>query len=152
MYTREEISKQKQQFWTAFGQYMRPIPSADDTKVNWVNYKTGVPGIRFIMDAGGHRAIIGIELSHTDPALQAGYYSRFTQLRNVLHEMLGEEWQWENNTTADGKKNISRIYTILEGVNINDAGDWPEIISFFKPRIIALDAFWSAARYNIAGI
>ncbi|RYZ23162.1 MAG: DUF4268 domain-containing protein, partial [Chitinophagaceae bacterium] len=25
--------------------------------------------------------------------------------------------------------------------------DWPELISFFKPRIVALDAFWSEAKY-----
>ena len=30
MYTKQEISKQKQAFWTAFGRYMKPVASADD--------------------------------------------------------------------------------------------------------------------------
>ena len=30
MYTKQEISKQKQAFWTAFGRDMKPVASADD--------------------------------------------------------------------------------------------------------------------------
>jgi hypothetical protein len=30
--------------------------------------------------------------------------------------------------------------------------DWPAIISFLKPRIIALDAFWSQAKYGFEDI
>ncbi|TVP42967.1 MAG: DUF4268 domain-containing protein, partial [Mongoliibacter sp.] len=31
----------------------------------------------------------------------------------------------------------------LADVNVMEKDDWPAIISFLKPRIIALDAFWS---------
>jgi hypothetical protein len=41
---------------------------------------------------------------------------------------------------------VSRIYTAAEGVNIYRKEDWPAIISFFKPRIIALDAFWTEVK------
>jgi hypothetical protein len=41
MYTKQEISKQKQAFWTAFGKYMKPVLSADGEEISWLNYKTG---------------------------------------------------------------------------------------------------------------
>jgi len=41
---------------------------------------------------------------------------------------------------------VSTIRTTLPGVNIFKTDDWPRIISFFKPRIIALDAFWDLVR------
>ncbi|RZK69081.1 MAG: DUF4268 domain-containing protein, partial [Pedobacter sp.] len=39
-------------------------------------------------------------------------------------------------------KIISRIYAEIDNVNVFNKDDWPKLISFFKPRIIALDDFW----------
>ena len=41
---------------------------------------------------------------------------------------------------------ISKIEYVLEGVNVLDSNDWPSIISFLKPRIIALDDFWDQVK------
>jgi uncharacterized circularly permuted ATP-grasp superfamily protein len=38
---------------------------------------------------------------------------------------------------------ISRIQKMNPLPNVMDKNTWPEIISFLKPRIIALDAFWT---------
>jgi hypothetical protein len=35
----------------------------------------------------------------------------------------------------------------LEDVSVFRKEDWPQMISFFKPRLIALEAFWTQARY-----
>jgi len=43
-------------------------------------------------------------------------------------------------------KLVSRIGTTLRGVNIFDTADWPAIISFLKPRMQALDNFWSLVK------
>ncbi|MEB0249530.1 DUF4268 domain-containing protein, partial [Mucilaginibacter sp. 5B2] len=61
----------------------------------------------------------------------------------MLHSALGEEWQWDLHTADDYGKTISRIYTEISPVSIFQQQDWPKLISFFKPRIIALDEFWS---------
>jgi hypothetical protein len=47
---------------------------------------------------------------------------------------------------------ISVIQKILTGVNIFRNEDWPAIISFLKPRIMALDSFWSLARYQFSNL
>ncbi len=41
MFSKQEASQLRKDFWTAFGLYMRPIPSAEGDKINWINYKTG---------------------------------------------------------------------------------------------------------------
>ncbi|MGN6617544.1 MAG: DUF4268 domain-containing protein [Ilyomonas sp.] len=38
---------------------------------------------------------------------------------------------------------ISRIYTEIKNVNIFNKNDWPQLISFFKKNMIALDEFWN---------
>lgn len=146
MYTKEELSRQRQAFWTAFGLYMRPVPGADGERVNWVNYKTGVPGIFFRMDAANGEATIGIELVHTDMAMQRTVYERLVALRAVLQSTVGEEWQWQAMMQDDSGRVISRVGTRLQGVNISNTEDWPRLISFFKERIVALDEFWSMVK------
>jgi len=147
MYSRQETSRLKQQFWTAFGQYMAPVLSADNEPVNWINYKTGEKNIYFRMQADNKKASVAVELTHKDTGLQALYFEQFQQLHTLLHEALKEEWIWQLHTHDEHGKSVSRIYIEKENVNIFKQNDWPEIISFFKPRIIALDAFWSNAKH-----
>jgi hypothetical protein len=54
-------------------------------------------------------------------------------------------WRW-NETLPTEHKTISSISQQLDGVNIFNQSDWPAIISFLKPRIIALDAFWDMVK------
>jgi len=148
MYTKQEVSKLRQAFWTTFGQYMQPVSPADGSKVNWVNYKTGVPGITFKMEADNEHASIAIVLSAADAAIQEEHYTLMTQLRTMLHNTLGEQWQWQQAYTNEYGKPVSTISTTLGGVSILRNEDWPALISFFKTRIIALDEFWSMARHS----
>jgi len=64
MWTKQEIAKQKQAFWTAFGRYMKPVLSADGEVVSWLNYKTGNKYIHFKMDADSRQAFIAILVHH----------------------------------------------------------------------------------------
>ncbi len=148
MYTREEASRLRQAFWTTFGQYMSPVLSAEGTKVNWLNYKTGVKGVFFRMQADNKMAYIAIELSHKDVDIQELFFDQFTELKPVLHNYLREEWVWSLNITDEHGKTVSRIFTELQNVNVFNQACWPQLISFFKPRIIALDNFWADAKYS----
>ncbi|GAB3200127.1 hypothetical protein ABID22_003080 [Pontibacter aydingkolensis] len=148
MYSREQASQLRQAFWTAFGQYIAPHPSADGYKINWSNYKTGLKHVYFRMQADKKMASIAIELTHSDPDIQELFFEQFIELKSLLHEYLGEEWEWELHAVNSEGKTISRIYTELPGVSVFNQDDWPALISFFKPRIIALDEFWSGAKYS----
>jgi hypothetical protein len=148
MYSQQEASQLRQEFWTAFGQYMTPVLSAEGTKTNWVNYKTGEKHLYFRMHAGRKDATISIELTHPDADVQQMYFEQFEQLREILHAALGEEWNWAMHVTDEYGKLVSKIYADIEGVSVFRKEDWPALISFFKPRIIALDEFWSSARYT----
>ena len=152
MYSKQEASQLKQEFWTNFGHYMAPILSADGERINWINYKTGEKGIYFKMNADNKTAFIGIELWHKDTEIQELYFQQFLQLRKILEEALGEEWKWALHTQDENGQTISRIYKELPGVSIFKKESWPDLISFFKPRIIALDEFWSMVKYGFESL
>ncbi|MEO7214407.1 DUF4268 domain-containing protein [Mucilaginibacter sp.] len=147
MYSKDQASQLKQAFWTAFGQYMGPVMSADGLRTNWINYKTGVKHIYFKMQADNKLASIAIEISHPDAELQELFFEQFTTYKTLLYSTLEEEWEWQLHTTDEYGKTFSRIYMELKPVSIFQRGDWPKLISFFKPRVIALDEFWSNAKY-----
>ena len=146
MYSRQEASQLRKNFWTSFGQYMRPLSNAEGETVNWLNYKTGVRHLYFRMDADNKRARIAVEMRHPDISVQKKYFEKFVALKNVFYDMLQEEWDWQLHAVDEDGKAVSRISKTINGVNIFNNADWPAIISFLKPRMLALDNFWSLVK------
>ncbi len=124
---------------------MKPVPGASGLPVNWINYKTGIRNIHFKMDAGNTKAVIAIEISHPQEEQRSHYYDQFLSLKNLLTSTTTFNWQWNEIIETD-HKTISSISLQLNDVNILNQADWPAIISFLKPRIMALDAFWAMVK------
>ncbi len=142
MYSKDEAARLRQQFWISFGQYMKPVPSASGSTVNWTNYRTGVKNIHFKMDVDTKKAAISIQLSHGDSGIRYLFYEQLQEFKLMFSNTMNEEWEWDQDTANDFNKNISQVSIELKGFNIYNQQHWPDLITFFKPRIIALDEFW----------
>ena len=97
------------------------------------------------MDAENTKAIIAIEISHPTEDERLHYYNQFQSLKTIMASTGTFNWQW-NETLETDHKTSSSISQQLNDVNILNQADWPSIISFLKPRIIALDAFWEMVK------
>jgi hypothetical protein len=150
MFSKQEASQLRKEFWTSFGQYLSPIPSSEGEKINWINYKTGVKGLHFKMDANREKAFIGIVITQPDIQPHEKLFNHLLELKNILHSTLKEEWTWLPQVYEE-EKIISKVYTEKTGISILKKEDWPELISFLKPRIIALDEFWNRVKYGFEG-
>jgi len=148
MYSREQASQIRKEFWATFGNYMSPQLSAEGLRTNWLNYKTGLKNVYFRLDADKKKASVAIEITHSDPGIQELFFEQFLELKTLLNGYLGEEWDWILHTTDENGKIISKICTEITSVNIFNKDDWHRLISFFKPRIIALDEFWSDTKHS----
>jgi hypothetical protein len=131
---------------------MMPVLSSEGEKINWINYRTGEKDIAFRMDADNRKAFISIELCHRDQSLRQLYFEQFLQFRSLLENTTGEKWNWQPDSQDLNGRACSVIFTQLEAVSIFNRDDWPALISFFKPRIIALDSFWTEARYTFEAL
>lgn len=127
---------------------MSPVMSAEGEKINWVNYKTGEKDLSFRMSADNKTASIAITLAHKDLGIQQLYFEQLAELRKILESALGEEWVWVLHYSDETGRITSMVYTEIEDVSIYRKADWPELISFFKQRMIALDEFWSQVKYS----
>ncbi len=152
MYTKEEASLVKQKFWTSFGKYMQPVPSASGEKVHWINYKTGIKGISFKMDADNNKAFVAIEFHHSDSSLQKQYFDVFVGLKKHFVKIVGKDWAVEEHYLTSENKIISCAVVELNGIKIFRESDWTAIITFFKQHIIALDQFWEEWKPSFEGV
>ena len=143
MYSNKEASAIRQKFWLSFGMYMLPIPSATQEKVNWVNYKTGIKGITFKMEADKESAIVVVEIFLNDTMLQHQYFKIFNNFVIQFESFVGDGWQFNCDNFNSHKEDVSRIGIRLKNVNIFREENWPEMITFLKQHMISLDAFWA---------
>ncbi|WP_410219959.1 DUF4268 domain-containing protein [Pedobacter sp.] len=143
MYSKEEAARLRQQFWITFGKYMKPVLGAEGGTVNWINYKTGMKHIFFRTDADQKKVSISIELTHPDAGVRALFYEQLLMFKNMLHDTLSEEWEWLPDTINTQSVPIAKVFAERSGLSVYNQQQWPEIISFLKYRIIALDEFWT---------
>ncbi len=143
MYSKAEAAQRRQAFWTALGQYMAPVPAASGDPTHWINYRTGIKHVAFRLHADQRSAAIAIELTHPDAAIRDIFYEQLRELRPALEESTGEPWTWEPEAVNEHGQPLSRVSHELPNANLFEREDWPALISFFKPRLIALDAFWN---------
>lgn len=152
MYSKEQASKLRQQFWITFGKYMKPIPSAEGLPINWVNYKTGVKNVFFRMNAEQKKATISIDITHADEESRKVVFEQFMAFKTLFDEAVNEEWEWEQNAFNEYGVPLSQISKTIIILSIFNQQDWPTLISFLKPRIIALDQFWTDVKPVFEGL
>ena len=143
MYSKAEASFLTQKFWTSFGTYMSPVPSASLEKVNWINYKTGIKGIIFKLNADKTSATVTVEIFLKDTMLQHQYFHTFINFASAFKHIAGKNWLFNNDSYLENKGEVSTIMVELKNVNIFMEKDWPTAISFLKHYMIGLDAFWA---------
>ncbi len=137
MYSLQEAAIIKEEFWTKLGQYLAPIPSANGEKINWINYKTGVKGIRFKMDALQKNAFVSVDII-AEEALRIKLFKLFKQFK----KQFSKDYEWAEYCEDENGRVLSRIFIEKEKVSVFRKTDWPELIQFFKTQILAWDIFW----------
>ena len=148
MFSKKEASQLRKEFWMILGQYMSPVLSSEGEKINWINYKTGVKGLQFKMNIVQDTASISIEINHPDATEQKIIFEKLFQLKHKLNISLDEEWNWLLHTYDENGKLVSKIYKESKGISLLRREDWPALISFLKPRMMALDEFWNSVKYG----
>ena len=135
------------QFWTTFGRYIAPVFSAEGEKINWINYKTAVKFIRFRLQANNNVASIAIELSNPDINIQLQQFQQLVIFKKQFQKIFGMDWEWKKMINDGHGKITCTIEVSIGDVSVMNIFQWPQIISFFKPKLISLDTFWCGYKF-----
>lgn len=149
MHSSKSAAMLTKQFWTTFGQYIAPVFSAEGEKINWINYKTAVKFIRFRLQANNNVASIAIELSNPDINIQLQQFQQLTMFKKQFQKICGMDWEWQKMINDGHGKITCTIEVSIGDVCVMNISQWPQIISFFKSKLISLDTFWCTYKFAL---
>ncbi|RYD51354.1 MAG: DUF4268 domain-containing protein [Sphingobacteriales bacterium] len=141
MFSKTETSAGKQAFWTAFGRYMQPVTGADGLPRKWLNYETGVHGLYIRVLLIGSNAYAGFEISDASGGLGAHQATLLTRTATQLNTHTETDWDWI--PVPDRPADSVFLGIQVSGTSPMVQSNWPELISFFKRALLAMDAYWT---------
>ena len=143
MFSKAEARAWNEQFYTAFGVYMRKHQPVADYGLKWLNYQTGVKDVYFRVEAAKKAGRVSIDLQHSDEGIRELFFEQFLEFRRLLEDYLEAALIWDQNYELPNGRIISRIYVEKKGLNIYKQDDWRDFFEFFEVYLVRLDAFWA---------
>ncbi|MCG8574738.1 MAG: DUF4268 domain-containing protein [Flavobacteriales bacterium] len=141
MFTKEEKKENRIQFWTKLENELSKKKNPFGSKVNWMNYNTGIRHLYFRMEADESAVRLCIDLQFPDSSIREVYWEQFGEFKNMLDERF-KNLIWLEEFEHWNGKTISRIVMEKEGVNILNRKDWDKMHLFLKLNFVKLDEWW----------
>ncbi|WP_370480123.1 DUF4268 domain-containing protein [Tamlana flava] len=142
MFSKEESCILRQEFWTSFG---KSFPR------KWILYDTKLKGFSFKFHFDTKTALVAIDLED-DLENRIKYWEKLLALKSILLDDYLPEAIFEEEYYLDNKKEISRIYVLLEQkVSIHNKNSWQIVMEFFNEKMGLFEAFFEEYKDIIEG-
>jgi hypothetical protein len=141
MLGKEESKQLRVDFWSKLGNEMEKMKNPHGSKVNWMNYNTGIRNLYFRMEADENGARLCIDIQFHNLGLREVYYEQFLEFKDRLDKKF-KDLQWLKEFDHSNGKQISRIVMSRGEANIFNKDDWDKMHLFLKLNFAKLDEFW----------
>ena len=142
MLKKEELRQLRLDFWDDFEVFTRKKRTANNRKMNWAQYKSGIKDIYFRLDFDTKEAFLAIDLQMRDSGVRELVWDQFMETENLLKTHVGPELEFHPNFALDEGFEIHRMKWTLTDVNIANKKDYPKVVQFLSDKIQGLDRFW----------
>jgi hypothetical protein len=133
MFSKEEATKLRKEFWTSFG---KSFPR------KWLLYNTKIKGFSFKFVADKKKAMVCLDIEHPDEIANELLYDQMLSLKVLLETEIPEVIFNENYELESGK-NIRRIYVQLdEKFNIHNKDTWRNCYEFYFEMMPKFELFF----------
>jgi hypothetical protein len=134
MFSKEESSKLRTDFWTSFG---KSFPR------KWVFYNTKIKGFAFKFMATTKQAQVCLDIDIKNIELRLHYYNKMLSLKKILETEYLSEIIFDDDYILDNGKSIIRIYTLFpEKFSIHNKNSWRKAYEFFVQDMSQFELFW----------
>jgi len=134
MFSKEESKKLRQDFWIAFG---KSFPK------KWILYNTKVKGLYFKFYFDKNKAGVTLDIEHTNLEKRIELWEKLSSLKTILKNDYLPDAIYNDYFVLDNHKEISRIYTELNGVSIHNKNTWQETMEFLNSNMQKFEAFFT---------
>ena len=137
MFSKDESKKLRQQFWTSFGIVYR---------TKWILYDTKQKEIQLKFTFNRKFAQVSLDVIDPDELVRAYDFEKLLSLKQILRNEYLPEAVFEEAYELPEGKLISRVHVQLDGVNIHNRQQWPEVMKFLNDKMLQLEAFFEEYR------
>lgn len=142
MYTREEAKKIRETFWNQFKSWSAGKRSRKGKKGRWIMNDTGIRQLKLKFHFDDQFALAGIEIDTRNLEKRLELWEKMESLKPRLEEKADFTLQWEIEYRITEYRTVSRVYSILPGVNIYDRQSWKQVKAFLYERMTVFEEFF----------
>lgn len=132
MFSKEEATRIKKEFWTSFG---KSFPR------KWILYNTKIKDFSFKFFADNKKAEVILNIEMNNEIFLNAYFEKIWSLENLLREEIGEFQKNEFHQLENGKI-VSKIWVEKHDVSIFNKNSWQEIFKFFVEKMDGFERFY----------
>lgn len=133
MFSKEEATLLRKEFWTSFG---KSFPR------KWLLYNTKIKGVALKFVADKKEAMICLDLENPDEIKNLLYFDQLHSLKTLLETEL-PEIIFDDAYKLESGKIIQRIYLRYQGnFNIHNKNTWKECYEFFVENMPVFEIFF----------
>jgi len=134
MFSREEASQLRKDFWISFG---KSFPR------KWIKYNTQIKGFSFKFVAEQKKAMVVLDIEHPDEIYNELLFEQIQSLKNILTQEYLSDVIFDNHYELDSGKIIKRIYVLLPNkFSIYNKDYWQECFDFFVENMEQFELFF----------
>lgn len=142
MFTKEEKKDLTKRFWVSMAERLDLKGKTKGRNIDWLDYPNKINHIYFRMESNTEFVKFCIDIQFLDKGLRDLYFEQFEELKDKLTSIMPTELVWLKSFDHPNTRNIARISTVLDGVNIYNEKDWTNSQQFLEDAFIAFDQFW----------
>lgn len=133
MFSKEEASLLRQEFWTSFG---KSFPR------KWLLYNTQIKGFTFKFEASRKKAMVCIDIQHPETIGSELLFDQMLSLKGLLKTEL-PEIIYDDSYKLENGKVIHRIYILhKDKFSIYNKNTWRSCYEFFIEHMTKFELFF----------
>ena len=134
MFSKEESSQLRKEFWTSFG---KSFPR------KWVLYKTKIKDFGFKFIADKKQALVCLDIESFDRTKNELLFDQVLELKNILTEDYLPDVIFDELYVLETGKIIHRVYVKYNGeFNIHNKNTWQNVYYFFNEAMHQFEEFY----------
>ena len=148
MYSKDELKQLKVEFWESFAAYCAVQPYLRRRRKMWVLYNTKVKGVELKFEVNRSGAYVILEVNHRDENVRLEMFERLSWYKEALERDFPEGLIWNVCFVRESGKEVARIYTAREGLDLHRREHWGEFFVFMASQMFLLERnFMDIAEY-----
>lgn len=136
MYSKEETTQLRKQFWLSFDEYSKPYLPKNG---KWMTYNTGIKDMNLKFDVSRNYARVLLAVENKNEDLRFDIFCKLHECELVLENYLGADWIWDETFTLENGKNVCALYKQINGVDMLQKECWDKMHKFLAEEMQKLE-------------